>query len=247
MPEELATRRVDAMFEEQNLALWSAPAIDEADRLLRHALSLGRIGPLQIEAALQSAHISGARRGKLDVDAVLALYEGLVRLAHDRGRRGAPLLARARGLFPLLTATLNRRERHPGSRHLARRFSASFATTSASRASPFRLLSWRMPFSELQRAHAMPRFARSSVPPWFFGRMCSMVARLIGSPSRPINRRALQCKHLPLHTSRAPACARSKAVSVAMIASKVRCFALTRGGKAIARNMAQRLLWCGLS
>lgn len=69
-----------------------------------------------------------------------------------------------------------------------------------------------------------------------------MVARLIGSPSRPMVNRALQCRHFPLHTSRSPELARAKVASVAMIASNVRCFALMRGGKAIDQNMAQRLL-----
>lgn len=83
-----ARRTSDGVYvplEDQNQALWSMETIDEAERLLRHAFTLGRIGPLQLEAALQSAHVSGARRGKLDVEAVLALYEGLVQLAPSLG------------------------------------------------------------------------------------------------------------------------------------------------------------------
>ncbi len=83
-----ARRAADGAYvplEQQDQALWSGGAIDEAEGLLGRAFRLGRAGPFQLEAALQSAHVSGARRGRVDREAILTLYEGLVRLAPSLG------------------------------------------------------------------------------------------------------------------------------------------------------------------
>ena len=70
---------------EQDLRLWSAPMIEEAERELALAASLHRPGRFQLEAALQSAHVEGARRRQMDWGAIAVLYEGLVRLTPTVG------------------------------------------------------------------------------------------------------------------------------------------------------------------
>jgi RNA polymerase sigma-70 factor (ECF subfamily) len=52
--------------------------IDEAERGLATAARRHRPGRFQLEAALQSVHVEGARRGRVDWQAVALLYEGLV-------------------------------------------------------------------------------------------------------------------------------------------------------------------------
>ncbi len=70
---------------EQDTALWSAPMIAEADRLLTAAERAGRLGRFQLEAAIQSVHARRAATGRTDWRAVALLYEGLVRLAPTIG------------------------------------------------------------------------------------------------------------------------------------------------------------------
>src|SRR5262249_44642101 len=68
---------------EQDPALWDAAAIDEAERLLQRASSLGRIGRFQLEAAVQSAHASRRTSGRIDWGAILELYDALLALTHS--------------------------------------------------------------------------------------------------------------------------------------------------------------------
>ncbi|MCU0681790.1 MAG: RNA polymerase subunit sigma-24 [Polyangiaceae bacterium] len=86
-------------LEQQDRSRWSAAHLDEAEQLLVRAFRLGRVGPFQLEAALQSAHVSGARLGRFDHEAILALYEGLVNLAPSLGALvgRAAALVEARG------------------------------------------------------------------------------------------------------------------------------------------------------
>jgi predicted RNA polymerase sigma factor len=70
---------------EQDIRLWSVPMIEEADRTLAAAADQGRPGRFQLEAALQSAHVDGARTGRHDWHAIVVLYEGLVREAPAAG------------------------------------------------------------------------------------------------------------------------------------------------------------------
>jgi predicted RNA polymerase sigma factor len=63
---------------EQDVQLWLAPMIDEAERELAAAASQHRPGRFQLEAALQSAHVEGARRQQIDWKAIAVLYDGLV-------------------------------------------------------------------------------------------------------------------------------------------------------------------------
>jgi len=65
---------------EQDPARWNGEMIDEAEALLRRASLLGSIGRYQLEAALQSAHVSQRRTGQPDWSSVLVLYDALLAL-----------------------------------------------------------------------------------------------------------------------------------------------------------------------
>ena len=62
---------------EQDPQLWSARMIDEAESLLRQAVTLETIGRYQLEAALQSAHAHRRRTGHNNWAEVVQLYEAL--------------------------------------------------------------------------------------------------------------------------------------------------------------------------
>jgi RNA polymerase sigma-70 factor (ECF subfamily) len=68
---------------EQDPALWDTGAIDEAERLLQRASSLGRIGRFQLEAAVQSVHAARRTSSRTDWAAILELYDGLLALTHS--------------------------------------------------------------------------------------------------------------------------------------------------------------------
>ncbi|MCY4753544.1 RNA polymerase sigma factor [Pelomonas aquatica] len=72
---------------EQDATLWERPLIDEAEGLLHLAVSHGRPGRYQLEAAVQSAHLEGQRRGRVDWAAVEQLYAALCELG------GSPVAA----------------------------------------------------------------------------------------------------------------------------------------------------------
>jgi len=65
---------------EQDPALWDWQTIEEAERLLLRASTLGMIGRYQLEAALQSAHVSRRRTGLANWDDVVHLYDALFAL-----------------------------------------------------------------------------------------------------------------------------------------------------------------------
>ena len=69
----------------QDARLWSAPQLEEAERELAAAATQRRAGRFQLEAALQSAHVEGARRGQTDWSAIAVLYEGLLRATPTAG------------------------------------------------------------------------------------------------------------------------------------------------------------------
>jgi predicted RNA polymerase sigma factor len=65
---------------EQDPALWDWQTIEEAERLLLRASTLGMIGRYQLEAALQSAHVARRRTGLANWDDVVHLYDALFAL-----------------------------------------------------------------------------------------------------------------------------------------------------------------------
>ncbi len=62
---------------EQDVALWDARMIDEAEVLLLRASGFGVIGRYQLEAAVQSAHADRRRSGRVDWAAIELLYDAL--------------------------------------------------------------------------------------------------------------------------------------------------------------------------
>jgi RNA polymerase sigma-70 factor, ECF subfamily len=65
---------------EQDVALWDAVLLDEAEALLLRANALGRRGRYQLEAALQSAHAERRHGVRPDPQAILLLYAALEEL-----------------------------------------------------------------------------------------------------------------------------------------------------------------------
>ncbi len=77
---------------EQEPALWDLQMIEEAEALLRRAVTLGAFGRYQIEAAIQSAHVDRRRTGRANWAAVVELYDALSVLT------GSPVVAINRAL-----------------------------------------------------------------------------------------------------------------------------------------------------
>ncbi|HKO18114.1 MAG TPA: DUF6596 domain-containing protein [Acidobacteriaceae bacterium] len=65
---------------QQDRTLWDASMIEEAEAALLSARRAGRIGRYQLEAAIQSAHVEGARTGSVPWPAILTFYNALVEL-----------------------------------------------------------------------------------------------------------------------------------------------------------------------
>ncbi len=72
---------------EQDLSLWDQERIGEAEAALRRAGAMGLIGRYQLEAAIQSAHVSRRRDGLPNWPAVVKLYDALLELT------GSPVAA----------------------------------------------------------------------------------------------------------------------------------------------------------
>ena len=70
-------------LDEQDVTRWNAALIDEAEAVLRRAGGMGAIGRFQLEAAVQSAHAVRRRSGRADWQAILALYDALLRLTRS--------------------------------------------------------------------------------------------------------------------------------------------------------------------
>jgi RNA polymerase sigma-70 factor (ECF subfamily) len=81
---------------EQDTSLWDRACLADAEAILAEASRMGRVGPIQLEAAIQSAHVHGRLTGNDDARAIAALYEGLVQLAPTLGACVAHAVARAR-------------------------------------------------------------------------------------------------------------------------------------------------------
>ena len=77
---------------EQDPALWDWQMIEEAETLLFRASTLGSIGRYQLEAALQSAHVSRGRTRRANWADVVHLYDALLTLV------GSPVVAINRAL-----------------------------------------------------------------------------------------------------------------------------------------------------
>lgn len=72
-------------MQDQHPERWAASLIAEAEQRLALASRAQTLGRYQLEAAIQSAHVDGARRGTLDWPAIVDLYRGLMALAPSIG------------------------------------------------------------------------------------------------------------------------------------------------------------------
>ena len=89
-----ARRTSDGVFvplARQEVGLWSADMMIEAEQQLTAAASLRVLGPFQLQAAIQSVHNRRALTGATDWASIVALYDGLVALEPSLGA----LVARA--------------------------------------------------------------------------------------------------------------------------------------------------------
>jgi len=68
---------------EQDVELWDAAMIGEAEELLRRAGMMASIGRYQLEGALQSAHVYRRRTGVVNWEEVLQLYDALMAVAES--------------------------------------------------------------------------------------------------------------------------------------------------------------------
>lgn len=81
-------RRADGAYvplEKQNTALWDQRMMAKAERALAHAWKFGKIGPYQLEAAIQSAHAASKLQNRDTSQDIAALYERLVAIAPSAG------------------------------------------------------------------------------------------------------------------------------------------------------------------
>lgn len=74
-------------LDEQDTARWNHPLLREAEAVLTRAAVLGRHGPWQIEAAIQSVHAARARTGRTEWGALVALHGALVAMRPSLGAR----------------------------------------------------------------------------------------------------------------------------------------------------------------
>ncbi len=99
----------------QDKALWDQGMIQEAEAALRNAVRAGKIGRYQLEAAIQSAHIEGARAGAVPWAAIVGLYDALVQLTGspvasiNRALAVAEVEGAATGLAALNAVSADRR------------------------------------------------------------------------------------------------------------------------------------------
>ena len=96
---EPARRTADGVYvplSVQDTARWDHAGLAEAEATLASAARLGRIGPFQLEAAIQSAHVHARLTGRDDMQGIAVLYDGLVQLAPTLGAKVAHAVARSR-------------------------------------------------------------------------------------------------------------------------------------------------------
>ena len=96
---EPARRTADGVYvplSVQDTARWDHAGLAEAEATLASAARLGRIGPFQLEAAIQSAHVHARLTGRDDRQGIAVLYDGLVQLAPTLGAKVAHAVARSR-------------------------------------------------------------------------------------------------------------------------------------------------------
>lgn len=87
-------------LEEQDTGRWDRDLMARAERRLTRALALGRPGPYQLQAAIQSLHNRRVVDGTTERAAIAALYDGLLRWTPTVGVRTARARAHAQAFGP---------------------------------------------------------------------------------------------------------------------------------------------------
>jgi RNA polymerase sigma-70 factor (ECF subfamily) len=104
-----------APLRSQDQSLWDWRMIEEAEAALHYASRSRRIGRYQLEAAIQSALVEGARTGIVSWAAVVSLYDALIQLTNspvasiNRALAVAELEGPGTGLAALETVSADRR------------------------------------------------------------------------------------------------------------------------------------------
>ncbi len=80
---------------QQDVRLWSAPLMAEAESLIRRAAKHQQLGRYQLEAAIQSVHAQRAVTGNIEWGVIAMLYEVLIQKTPAVGARVGHALAQA--------------------------------------------------------------------------------------------------------------------------------------------------------
>lgn len=70
-------------LEDQDRTIWDAEEIDEGVRLVQRALSLGRVGSYQLQAAIAAVHAEARDADETDWRQIVALYGELMNITHS--------------------------------------------------------------------------------------------------------------------------------------------------------------------
>jgi RNA polymerase sigma factor (sigma-70 family) len=159
---------------EQDRRLWDPRAIAEGLALIVPALSNGRVGPFQLQAAIAAVHAEAASTAETDWREITALYELLERIAPNPvftlNRAVAVSMVRGPNAGLRLLSELERDERMAGSHRVAavRGHLLEMAGDDAGAADAYETaarLSLSLPEREyLQRRAAAARAARATTP-----------------------------------------------------------------------------------
>ena len=87
-------------LDEQDTARWNHAMIQEAETVLARAAGLGRHGPWQLEAAIQSVHAGRARSGRTEWAVLVLLHDAVVALRPALGARIAQAAVHGRAGRP---------------------------------------------------------------------------------------------------------------------------------------------------
>jgi RNA polymerase sigma-70 factor (ECF subfamily) len=96
---EPARRTADGVYvplSAQDTSRWDRACLAEAEATLAHAAELQQIGPFQLEAAIQSAHVHARLTHRDDPHAIAVLYQGLIQFAPTLGAKVAHAVALSR-------------------------------------------------------------------------------------------------------------------------------------------------------
>ena len=93
-------------LDEQDMSRWSSASMLDAEHHLERAFALGRLGPYQIHATIQSVHNRRALTGATDWTTIATLYDGLVAHAPGVGAEVARAAAHSHSSGPAFALDL---------------------------------------------------------------------------------------------------------------------------------------------